>query len=92
MSDSVLQELVDTLCLFPEKGILVKGTGGIRKIRCRSGKNNKGKSGGLRILYYYKKDTLILLITLFNKSDKDNINESEKIELKIFLLNLLREI
>lgn len=53
--------------------------------------NNKGKSGGVRILYYYDKDILIvLLITLYRKSDQENIDASEKLQLKKSLPELLR--
>jgi len=44
---------------------VLQGAGGVRKIRWRSGKNNKGKRGGVRILYYYEKNNVVLLITLF---------------------------
>lgn len=85
-----LQELVDELTCNPEKGVVIAGTGGIRKLRWRTGKNNKGKSGGVRVLYYYDKIiVVVLLITLFKKSDKENIDASEKIELKKLLPQLL---
>ena len=90
MTTECLQELVDELTCNPEKGVVIAGAGGIRKLRWRIGKNNKGKSGGVRVLYYYDKGTLlILLITLFEKSDQDNIDASEKIELKKLLPQLL---
>jgi len=92
MLPETLQELVDALAVSPEKGVLVKGTGGIRKIRWRTGKNNKGKSSGIRVLYYYDKNiVLVLLITLFRKSDKENLNDTEKAQLKKLLPELLRE-
>jgi hypothetical protein len=91
MTTEALQELVDELALYPEKGVVIQGTGGIRKIRWRTGKDNKGKSGGVRVLYYYDKDMLIvLLITLFKKSDKENIDANEKAQLKKLLPELLR--
>lgn len=91
MTREALQELIDELALSPKKGTVIQGTGGIRKIRWRTGKDNKGKSGGVRVLYYYDKTiVIVLLITLFRKSDKDNINASEKKELKKLLPELLR--
>ena len=91
MTPEVLQTLIDTLTLQPEKGPVIQGTGGIRKIRWRTGNDNKGKSGGVRVLYYYDKEiVVVLLITLFRKSDKENIDESEKVQLKKLLPTLLR--
>ncbi|MGB6977301.1 MAG: type II toxin-antitoxin system RelE/ParE family toxin [Gammaproteobacteria bacterium] len=91
MTTEALQELVDALALSPEKGAVIQGTGGIRKIRWRTGKDNKGKSGGVRVLYYYDKNMLVvLLIMVFKKSDKENIDMSEKAQLKKLIPELLR--
>lgn len=91
MTQEALQDLIDTLTLHPEKGVVLQGTGGIRKIRWRTGKDAKGKSGGVRVLYYFdKKGLLVLLITLFKKSIKDNISAGEKSQLKKLLPELLR--
>lgn len=89
MTTETLQDLIDELSLYPEKGTIMQGTGGIRKIRWRTGKDNKGKSGGVRVIYYYGKNTIILLITLFKKSNKENLDAEEKNELKKILPELL---
>ncbi len=91
MTAEALQELVDVLSLQPEKGALIRGTGGVRKVRWRTGKDNKGKSGGVRILYYYGQGVLVLLVTLFRKSEKENIDTAEKNELKKLLPELVRK-
>ena len=79
--DNNLQEFEEYLCKYPEKGVLIKETGGLRKIRWK--KENKGKSGGIRVLYvdflYFEK---IYLISVYSKSEKANINNSEKKEIK----------
>lgn len=91
MSDQALQELIDNLALCPEQGVVLQGTGGIRKMRWRTGKDDRGKSGGIRILYYYEAEVLtVLLITLFKKSEKENIDAREKTQLKKLLPELLR--
>ena len=46
-----MMKLQDELIKNPEKGNLVKGTGGARKIRMKL--YGKGKSGGARVIYYY---------------------------------------
>lgn len=67
---------------------MISGTGGIRKLRWQTGKNNKGKSGGVRALYYYdNKGLTVLLITLYRKSDQENIDAGEKAYLKKILQN-----
>lgn len=88
MTPTALQELIDTLAFDPEKGAVVKNTGGIRKIRWATGKG-EGKRGGLRVLYYFDGDQLVLLITLFKKSDRENISAGEKEELRKLINELL---
>lgn len=90
MTAEALQSLVDELTLYPEKGVVIPGTGGVRKLRWNTGKDNKGKSGGVRVLYYYDNNAVIvLLITLFKKSVKENIDAGEKVKLKKSLPELL---
>lgn len=92
LTDEKLQELIEWLVLNPNVGVLISGTGGIRKLRWQTGKNNKGKSGGVRILYYYDRSVLtVLLITLYRKSDQENIDANEKVYLKKTLPKLLRD-
>jgi len=67
----------DYLILHPEKGKIISGTNGVRKLRWKTGTNDRGKSSGARILYHYSKDLLILLISLYGKSEKENISHAE---------------
>jgi len=64
LTENSLEELLDYLLSNPSKGVLIPGTSGVRKLRWVTGKNNKGKSSGVRVLYHYSKGILILLITL----------------------------
>jgi len=73
-------ELIAYLSMNPTAGLLIQGTGGIRKLRwARSG---QGKSGGTRVIYYFHNEMMPLyLLTLFGKNDKANISKEEKNEL-----------
>ena len=70
-------ELIAYLSVNPNAGVLIQGTGGIRKLRwARSG---RGKSGGVRVIYYFHNEDLPLyLLTLFGKNEKANISMEEK--------------
>jgi len=60
------------LLLNPAAGDLVRGSGGIRKIRWSS--EGKGKRGRIRIMYYLKKsDNEIWLLTIYSKNEKATI-------------------
>lgn len=61
----------------PNAGDLIQGTGGIRKIRWA--RDAKGKSGGVRVIYYFHSDMMPLyLLAVFGKNEKANITAEEK--------------
>ena len=55
----------------------MQGTGGIRKLRwARSG---GGKSGGVRVIYYFHSEMMPLyLLSIFGKNEETNISMEEK--------------
>lgn len=60
----------------PDTGAVVRGTGGVRKVRWRS--RGKGKSGGVRIIYYWARaDHQIFLLTIYGKSEKENLTPQD---------------
>jgi hypothetical protein len=75
-----VRELIDHLAQRPRAGVLIAGTGGIRKLRwARSG---MGKSGGARVIYYYHDERIPLyLLSVFGKNDKANLSKAEANEL-----------
>ena len=65
--------------LQPEFGDLIPETGGLRKIRWAESGRGKGKRGGLRIIYYwYARRSLIYLLVMYSKSDRDDLSAEEK--------------
>lgn len=87
-----LKEISDYLQVNSEAGDVIQGTGCIRKLRWQNPKNNKGKSGGLRIIYYSHEDIVIILITVYSKSDADNISEADKNDMKKYLPEIIKNI
>ncbi|MCH8104489.1 MAG: type II toxin-antitoxin system RelE/ParE family toxin [Proteobacteria bacterium] len=73
----------------PNAGVLIQGTGGIRKLRwARSG---GGKSGGVRVIYYFHNEELPLyLLALFGKNEKANISMEEKKLLSMAVIELVK--
>jgi len=56
----------------PESGKVVRGSGGVRKVRWAM--SGKGKSGGVRVIYYFKKqDDEIWLLTIYSKGEVENL-------------------
>lgn len=58
----------------------MEGTGGIRKLRW--GRGSRGKSGGVRIIYYYHDERIPLyLLTVFGKNERANLSKAERNDL-----------
>ena len=70
-------ELISYLSEHPNSGVLIQGSGGIRKLRwARSG---SGKSGGVRVIYFHHSEVMPLyLLAIFGKNEKANISAQEK--------------
>ena len=61
----------------------MQGTGGIWKLRWATG--SKGKSGGVRVIYYYHNESIpLFLLTVFGKSEKANLSKAERNEFAQF--------
>jgi mRNA-degrading endonuclease RelE of RelBE toxin-antitoxin system len=72
LADDEYAALQEFLCEHPEAGDLIRGSGGVRKLRwARPG---SGKSGGVRVCYYVRtKAGRILMLTIYAKSAQDSI-------------------
>ena len=83
LSDDEYKNLQNFLVEHPQSGKVIKGSGGLRKLRWDS--KNKGKSSGIRnIYYYYENEHTIYMIYVYEKSKKDDLSKKE--------LDLLKQI
>ncbi|WP_116367500.1 type II toxin-antitoxin system RelE/ParE family toxin [Parahaliea mediterranea] len=72
LSDEEYRALQSYLMQKPDAGDIVKGSGGVRKVRWAPA--GKGKSGGVRVIYYWKKpDHEIWMLTIYSKSEQATI-------------------
>lgn len=85
IGDKALKRAVENLILQnPEKGDLIKGSGGVRKIRVP--KQNKGKSGGYRVIYFDLSEFMVTyLILIYDKSDLENISQDQLRHIKVLV-------
>jgi len=80
LSDEERQDLIRFLADHPKAGDLIEDTGGVRKLRW--GRGSRGKSGGVRVIYYFHSDFMPLyLLTLYTKAERSNLSKSDKAEL-----------
>ncbi len=71
------KSLIDYIAIYPKAGKILKGTGGIRKLRWA--RKGKGKSGGVRVIYYFYDETVpLFLLTIFGKKEKENLSKAER--------------
>jgi len=81
LNDDDLRMLQLILLENPEAGVMMQGTGGLRKIRFAL--QGKGKGGGARVCYVvFAEFEMIYLITAFTKDEQDNLSQEEKNILK----------
>lgn len=70
-------EFITYIAKNPEIGDIIPGTGGVRKVRW--GSKDKGKSGGVRVIYYfYNESAPIFLLTVYGKGEKENLSPEQK--------------
>ncbi len=81
LTDDDLRRLEVELLSNPKVGAVMKGTGGVRKVRFAF--ENMGKSGSVRVIYIdfevYEK---IYLLTVYAKAQKENLTKGERNELR----------
>jgi len=81
LDDDDLSELENYIMANPFSGDMIEGTGGAIKLRWAL--PNKGKSGGIRIIYIdLIKVEKVYLLTCYPKSKQDNFTDNEKAAIK----------
>ena len=86
-SENERQSILDYLAKYPESGDVIPTTGGLRKLRWR--KDNKGKSGGVIIIYYFHSEKMPLyLLIMYAKEKKADltIKQQQKLTSLVKLL------
>lgn len=65
----------------PEQGRVIKGTGGLRKIRWKT--KGSGKRGGIRVIYYLIcEDETVFMLYAYKKSDASDLTKEQTKTLK----------
>jgi hypothetical protein len=76
LSEAEQEAVVEMIARDPRCGVLIEGTGGVRKVRFGFG--GRGKSGGSRVLYFFHNETMpTFLLGIFAKNEKENISKAE---------------
>ena len=82
LTDEDLQALEALIENRPEAGVVMQGTGGLRKIRFAPPSWHTGKSGAARVCYIYVvRAEACAFVAIFSKNRKSNLNASDRAEL-----------
>ncbi|MCG7894845.1 MAG: type II toxin-antitoxin system RelE/ParE family toxin [Candidatus Thiodiazotropha taylori] len=81
LEDDEYRELQEALVNRPDLGDLIRGSGGIRKVRWNL--KGTGKSGGVRVIYYWVVDDHhIRMLYVYPKGKQANLTKEQVAQLK----------
>jgi mRNA-degrading endonuclease RelE of RelBE toxin-antitoxin system len=75
LTDEEYRALQLALLFRPEQGVLIPGSGGLRKLRW--GFHGKGKRGGCRVIYYWDKQDTIYMLFVYPKSKQEDLTPAQ---------------
>lgn len=82
--------IVDRLAADPTCGVVIPGSGGIRKVRFGFGA--RGKSGGARIIYLFSGASLpVFILAVFAKNEKANLSMAERNALARMIADMIED-
>jgi len=82
LDDEDYQQMQEHLLIYPTAGDVIVGTAGCRKFRWRVSGRKGGKSGGMRVIYYFRRasDQIIFLLAYDHRS-VDDLSSAQKKQL-----------
>jgi mRNA-degrading endonuclease RelE of RelBE toxin-antitoxin system len=84
MDDEEYRALQNLLLADPLAGVLIPGTGGVRKLRWAG--SGRGKRGGLRVIYYFAvRHSAFLILHVYAKGEQEDLRPEQKRALKALL-------
>jgi hypothetical protein len=82
--------IVDIVSAEPRSGVVIPGTGGVRKLRVAA--RGRGKRGGARVVYLFGGDDVpVFLLAVFAKNEKSDLSPAERGNLGKLTAVMLRE-
>jgi mRNA-degrading endonuclease RelE of RelBE toxin-antitoxin system len=76
LSDDEYRKLQVLLANRPNTGPVIKGSGGLRKIRWAT--KGRGKRGGVRVIYYWAvAQGQLLMLLMYAKNERDDLSPDQ---------------
>ena len=90
MSEAEREHVVDTIAANPAGGVVIPGTGGLRKMRIPL--QGRGKRGGGRVIYWFHSESLpVVLVLAFAKNDAEDMSQDQRRKLTALSAVLLEQ-
>ncbi|MCI0693148.1 type II toxin-antitoxin system RelE/ParE family toxin [candidate division KSB1 bacterium] len=81
LTEEEYRELQNELIKRPEAGAVIRGSGGLRKLRWSV--SGRGKRGGVRVIYYwFLSQEQFLMLFIYPKSEQDDLTPEQMKRLK----------
>lgn len=86
LDDDAYRFLQRRLLADPKSGVVIAGTGGLRKLRFADDRRGKGKRGGIRVIYFWwESGQQFWLFTLYDKDEMQDLTFIERVQLRAML-------
>lgn len=90
LSDAEMQAVEDELLANPRTGVVMAGTGGVRKVR--AAQQGRGKSGSARVVYLYvPEQATVYFVLAFPKNVQGNLSDAQKGAVRTLAAQVKRE-
>lgn len=91
LDDDEFSHLQSWLAFAPEAGAVIKGSGGARKLRWPG--QNKGKRGGLRVIYVHIPNRhRIYLLTIYGKNEVTDLTRDQLRTIRTIIRSIRHEL
>ena len=90
LKDNEREEFIGYIARNPTAGVVIPGTGGVRKVRWRAA--GHGKRGGARVIYYYHSERIpLFLLTAYLKSHQTDLAPAQRAAMRRIAAEIVRQ-
>ncbi|MDE2815361.1 MAG: type II toxin-antitoxin system RelE/ParE family toxin [Chloroflexota bacterium] len=75
LGEEARREMEDSIVAAPDAAPVIRGTGGIRKLRWAG--SGRGKRGGIRAVFYQAGPDAIYLLTAYAKAEREDLTPAD---------------
>ncbi len=90
LTEEAREEMEAAIIAAPDAAPVIRGTGGIRKLRWAG--SGRGKRGGIRAIYFWHTGPgAIYMLTAYAKADRDDLSPADRRALMRVVTNIEEE-